>query len=119
MICLNIPILALNICVKPSETNYILGSSLIFQKNIGLRKLDISWNGYGKDECFILSHALQENTTLKELDISNNRLNKEAIKHLLDGIQNGDGLETLRVRCVFFYILENTRILHVPFTSQD
>jgi len=71
---------------------------ILVQKNIGLRKLDISWNGYGKDECYILSQTLKENTTLKELDLSNNRVNKDAIGHLLKALQEGDGLETLRVR---------------------
>lgn len=70
---------------------------ILVQKNIGLRKLDISWNGYGKDECYILSQTLKENTTLKELDLSNNRVNKDAIGHLLKALQEADGLETLRV----------------------
>ena len=87
-------------CNKQEE---ILGPEItlyfiLVQKNIGLRKLDISWNGYGKDECYILSQTLKENTTLKELDLSNNRVNKDAIGHLLKALQEGDGLETLRVR---------------------
>lgn len=67
------------------------------QKNIGLRRLDLSWNGYGKDECYILGKAIKENTTLKELDISNNRINTEAVGCIMEGIQVNDGIEILRV----------------------
>ena len=41
----------------------------ILKANIFLRKLDLSYNGLGKDGAVALGEALRENNTLEELNI--------------------------------------------------
>jgi Ran GTPase-activating protein (RanGAP) involved in mRNA processing and transport len=79
------------------KTLLTLTIQLCLQKNIGLRKLDIAWNGFAKNDAVVLGKSIKENTTLKELDISHNRLEKEGFGFLLQGIKDSDGLEILRV----------------------
>ena len=64
---------------------------------MGLRKLNLSWNGFGQAGCLALGQALKENRTLKELDIASNRLTVEAVGGLMKGLQENDGLNILRV----------------------
>jgi len=71
----------------------------ILQKNVGLKKINLGWNGFSKVGATMLGQALTENRTLLELDISNNRLGLTAIPLLLKGLQENDGLETLHVSC--------------------
>ena len=68
-----------------------------FQRNVGLRKLNLSWNGFGQDGCLALGQAMKENRTLKELDVASNRLTVTAVGGLMKGIQENDGLLILRV----------------------
>lgn len=42
---------------------------LFLKANVFLRKLDLSYNGLGKDGAAALGEALRENNTLEELDI--------------------------------------------------
>ena len=64
---------------------------------MGLRKLNLAWNGFGQDGCLALGQAMKENRTLRELDIASNRLTVEAVAGLMKGIQENDGLTVLRV----------------------
>ena len=68
------------------------------QLNIGLKILDISWNGFCGDSCKVLGSALKENGTLRELDLSYNRLDAEAVGGLMKGVQVNEILSTLKVR---------------------
>lgn len=69
----------------------------IFQKNVGLKVLNLSWNGFAKEGAICLGRALEENRTLKTLDISNNRIGIDGIGGFLKGLQQNDGLSTLKV----------------------
>lgn len=74
---------------------------LLFQKNVVLKVLNLSWNGFGKEGAAGLGRALEENRTLLSLDVSNNRFGTDAVGYLIKGIQNNDGLKTLKV-CYFY-----------------
>ena len=72
--------------------------AILFQRNVGLRRLNLSWNGFGQAGSLALGQALKENRTLIELDIASNRLTVEAVGGLMKGLQENDGLNILRVR---------------------
>ena len=74
------------------------------QRNVGLRKLNLSWNGFGQEGCLALGQAIKENRTLKELDIASNRLTVEAVGGLMKGLQENDGLTVLRVSVLILYM---------------
>ena len=40
------------------------------QNNIGLRKINLSWNGFSTDGAQALGDALKSNTNLEELDVT-------------------------------------------------
>ena len=68
-----------------------------FQKNKGLVKLDISWNGFHISGSTSLSKALEENKYLAELDLSCNRLSETCIYQLLKGLKDNTTLTRLKV----------------------
>ena len=41
-----------------------------FQSNVFMKKLNLSWNGFGLEGATALQDALKGNSVLKELDIS-------------------------------------------------
>lgn len=65
--------------------------------NQGLKKLDISWNGFSLRGCEALSKALELNDTLIELNLECNRMNKDALEKLLKGLKNNTTLQVLKV----------------------
>ena len=67
------------------------------QKNVGLKRLDISFNGFGREGCKGLSLALKKNRTLQELDLSYNRMVDEDIEVLAQGLMENEALKTLAV----------------------
>lgn len=42
----------------------------IFQNNVFMKKIDLSWNGFGVEGALGLQDALKGNSVLEELDIS-------------------------------------------------
>lgn len=79
--------------------------SILFQKNVAIKKLNISWNGFAVEGAKGIGKALEENRTLKELDISNNRLEAKGVGELLKGLRENDTLNFLKVCmsiCLFF-----------------
>ena len=65
--------------------------------NGGVKTLNISWNGFGKDGCSALGQALLGNVTLTELDVSCNRVDKQGVASLMRGLKGNEVLVTLRV----------------------
>lgn len=70
---------------------------LDFQKNVAMKKLNISWNGFAVQGAKGLGRALVENRTLLQLDVSNNRLEAKAVGELLKGLKQNDSLDSLKV----------------------
>lgn len=60
-----------------------------------MKRLDISFNGFGRDGCKSLSVALKKNRTLQELDISHNRMVDEDIEVLAQSLMENETLKTL------------------------
>ena len=69
----------------------------ILQLNQGLKKLDISWNGFSMRGCESLAKALEFNEYLIELNLECNRINKDALEKLLKGMKTNQSLEVLKV----------------------
>lgn len=69
----------------------------LLQQNIMIKKLNISWNGFGVEGARELGKAIMENTTLEELDISNNRITTEGAVLFGKGLVSSESLVTLRV----------------------
>ena len=65
--------------------------------NQGLKKLDISWNGFSLRGCEALAKALELNDTLIELNLECNRMNKDALEKLLKGLKKNTTLQVLKV----------------------
>jgi len=78
-------------------TNYNLIHVIPLQANQGLVRLNLSWNGLGKEGCVALARSLPKNSSLKHLDLTNNRIDVVALPFLLHGLVRNTGLETLMV----------------------
>ena len=75
--------------------------STFLQLNEGLRRLNISWNGLGKEGCIALAKSLPTNDTLVDLDITCNRIDLVGLPFLLHGLVRNTGLEHLNVSLFF------------------
>ena len=75
----------------------------IFQLNEGLRRLNVSWNGLGKEGCIALAKSLPKNDTLVDLDITCNRIDVVGLPFLLHGLVRNSGLERLNVSISLYY----------------
>ena len=62
-----------------------------------MKRLDISFNGFGREGSKALSLALKKNRTLQELDLSYNRMVDEDIEVLAQGLMENEALKTLAV----------------------
>ena len=71
---------------------------ICFQKNVGLKFLNLAWNGFANSGAEHLGKALVINRTLRTLDISNNRIGIDGVKCFVKGLQQNEGLATIKVR---------------------
>lgn len=62
-----------------------------------MKRLNISFNGFGREGSQGLALALKKNRTLQELDLSYNRMVDEDIQVLAKGLKENDTLKTLVV----------------------
>ena len=76
----------------------VISLQFTFQKNRGLIKLDISWNGFHISGSTTIAKALEENKYLTELDLSCNRLSETCVYQLLKGLRDNTTLTRLKVR---------------------
>ena len=74
---------------------------LLFQENVRLSSLDLSWNGFCEDGGLALADALVFNTNLKELDISSNRLTLAVATRLAKALSTNEVLEVLKVGSIY------------------
>lgn len=79
------------------------------KKNVGLKRLNISFNGFGREGSQGLALVLKKNRTLRELDLSYNRMVDEDIRVIAKGLTENDTLKTLVVITkIFISILYTT-----------
>ena len=74
----------------------------LFQNNITLRKLDLSWNGFGCLGAVEIANALKS-CALTSLDLSCNRIGKEGFAALTKAMNGEEELKILRV-CLLKYL---------------
>lgn len=86
--------------MNESELNQTVIFNLIcFQENVGLKKLNVSFNGFGTEGTAYMGQALATNSTLIELDMSKNRITNIDLKILTKQMAQNDTLQILRVWC--------------------
>ena len=71
--------------------------TLNLQENVGLKSLNVSFNGFGTEGTYVMAQAIANNRTLKHLDMSKNRITDIDITQLTKQLKNNETLETLRV----------------------
>lgn len=76
---------------------YFLIYNFFKKKNVGLKRLNISFNGFGREGSQGLALVLKKNRTLRELDLSYNRMVDEDIRVIAKGLTENDTLKTLVV----------------------
>lgn len=64
---------------------------------MGLKHLDLSWNGFGNEGALALGEALKFNNTLVHLNLNNNRITNEGVGMLCRGLEHNDTLQILQV----------------------
>lgn len=64
---------------------------------MGLKHLDLSWNGFGNEGALALGEALKFNNTLVHLNLNNNRITNEGVGMLSRGLEHNDTLQILQV----------------------
>ena len=70
---------------------------LLPQDNIGLKKLNLAWNGFGEEGAIALAVALRH-CTLTRLDVTNNRIGSEGYGCLVKSLRDNEYLKELIVR---------------------
>ena len=48
---------------------YLVNTFCLLQENITLKKLDLSWNGFGDDGIYVLSESLKVNSSIQQLNL--------------------------------------------------
>ncbi|PIK52516.1 hypothetical protein BSL78_10614 [Apostichopus japonicus] len=66
-------------------------------RKISLKKLDLSWNGFGDEGALAMAEALKFNSSVEWIDLSNNRVTDEGALVLSKGIEVNDVLKTLKL----------------------
>lgn len=64
---------------------------------MGLKHLNLSWNGFGNEGALALGEALKFNNTLVHLNLNNNRITNEGVGLLCRGLEHNDTLQILQV----------------------
>ena len=85
-----VKLIGLNTSLKSNEI-------IIFQSNMGIKYLDLSWNGFTNAGAKVLGEALKRNSTLIELDLSSNRINLEGAVYIARGLKVNETLQYLSV----------------------
>lgn len=62
-----------------------------------MKKLDVSFNGFGTEGAAFMGQALAANRTLLELDMSKNRITNIDITLLANKLKGNDTLQVIRV----------------------
>ena len=70
---------------------------MFLQENVGLKSLNVSFNGFGTEGTSAMAHAIAQNRTLKHLDMSKNRITDIDVTQLTKQLKHNESLETLRV----------------------
>lgn len=62
-----------------------------------MKKLNLSWNGFGDEGALAMAEALKFNSSVEWIDLSNNRITDEGALVLSKGLEVNDVLKTLMV----------------------
>ena len=62
-----------------------------------MKKVNLSWNGFGPEGGVALADAIHTNGALLELDVSGNRLDCNSAVLIAKALKNNDSLQILRV----------------------
>lgn len=95
---------------------YFLIYNFFKKKNVGLKRLNISFNGFGREGSQGLALVLKKNRTLRELDLSYNRMVDEDIRVIAKGLTENDTLKTL---VIGDNLLTNESSLHILKSIED
>ena len=76
-------------------------SKFSLQNNLGLKKVNLAWNGLYAEGCKALNRALVVNRTLTELDVSCNRIDRRCMDELLKGLCKNESILIFRVRLLW------------------
>ena len=71
--------------------------TILFQENVGLKTLNVSFNGFGTEGTCAMGQALATNRTLQHLDMSKNRITDIDLTLLTKQLKHNEGLLSLRV----------------------
>ena len=77
--------------------NLFRAMSTFHQENLSIKRLDVSWNGFGNEGSLAMAEALKFNSTLQWLDMSNNRIADEGALLISKGLEVNDSLKILKV----------------------
>ena len=83
--------------LKVLINNVCFTDVFFFQENVGLKKLNVSFNGFGTEGTALMGVALATNRTLLELDMSKNRITEFDLKLFTKQMAQNDTLQILRV----------------------
>lgn len=91
------------------------------QENLSIKRLNLSWNGFGNEGALAMAEALKFNSTLQWLDMSNNRVTNEGAFMLAKGVEINDSIKVLKVSsatkiCVTMISFNNTVYTGIPET---
>ena len=69
---------------------------IYLQENVGIKSLNVAWNGFGDDAAKELAVALKV-STLTNLNLANNRVHAEGFLTLVKALKDNDDLKILTV----------------------
>lgn len=60
-----------------------------------LKKIDVSWNGFGYEGALAIREYLKKNSKLEHLNLNNNRINWKGALFIGQGLKQNNNLKTL------------------------
>ena len=72
-----------------------------------MKKINLSWNGFGNEGAVALGKALAHNVMLEELDIRCNRIDPPGIASLFACFKDNNTLKKLNVFFFYFFLFYN------------
>ncbi|CAG5119014.1 unnamed protein product, partial [Candidula unifasciata] len=65
--------------------------------NVFMKKVNLSWNGFGREGCAALKDAFRTNSVLEEIDLTNNRITTEGAVLIGKGLLTNETLKVFKV----------------------
>lgn len=67
----------------------------LVQENVGLKEINLAWNGFEDEGALTLGLALRANGTLEHMDLTCNRITGKGLHALATALSANDSLRTL------------------------